>query len=67
MQTVNVPGIEHVYGFQRDSPSGYTISTGGVPLRNEEPGPEHLLPKITGAGKSSSAPPIVRGSPGAMQ
>jgi hypothetical protein len=27
MQTIDVPGIEHVYGFQRDlASSGYTIA-----------------------------------------
>ncbi|MFY9981183.1 MAG: nucleotide sugar dehydrogenase, partial [Methanoregula sp.] len=41
------PKFEHVYGFQRDSPSsGYKIAMlnrGESPLKGEEPGLEALL------------------------
>jgi UDP-N-acetyl-D-mannosaminuronic acid dehydrogenase len=47
--------FEHVYGFQRDSPSsGYKIAMlnrGESPLKGEEPGLEELLKKVVGAGK----------------
>ncbi|WP_292492772.1 nucleotide sugar dehydrogenase [Methanoculleus sp. 10] len=53
----DVPGIEHVYGFQRDSASsGYKINMlnrGESPLKGEEPGLEDLLGKVVGAGKFS--------------
>jgi len=49
------PAFEHVYGFQRDSPSsGYKIAMlnrGESPLKGEEPGLEELLKKVVGAGK----------------
>jgi len=49
------PKFEHVYGFQRDSPSsGYKIAMlnrGESPLKGEEPGLEDLLKKVVGAGK----------------
>jgi UDP-N-acetyl-D-mannosaminuronic acid dehydrogenase len=49
------PQFEHVYGFQRDSPSsGYKIAMlnrGGSPLKGEEPGLEDLLRKVVGAKK----------------
>jgi len=53
----DVPHFEHVYGFQRDSPSsGYKINMlnrGESPLKGEEPGLEELLGKVVGAGKFS--------------
>jgi UDP-N-acetyl-D-mannosaminuronic acid dehydrogenase len=53
----DVAGIEHVYGFQRNSPSsGYKITMlnrGESPLKGEEPGLEELLGKVVGAGKFS--------------
>ena len=53
----DVPHFEHVYGFQRDSPtSGYKIAMlnrGESPLKGEEPGLEELLKKVVGAGKFS--------------
>ena len=53
----DVPGVEHVYGFQRDSASsGYKIAMlnrGKSPLKGEEPGLEELLTKVVGAGKFS--------------
>ena len=53
----DVPHIEHVYGFQRNSPSsGYKINMlnrGESPLKGEEPGLEELLGKVVGAGKFS--------------
>jgi UDP-N-acetyl-D-mannosaminuronic acid dehydrogenase len=53
----DAPGIEHVYGFQRDSASsGYKIAMlnrGESPLKGEEPGLEDLLGKVVGAGKFS--------------
>ena len=53
----DVPGVEHVYGFQRDSASsGYKINMlnrGESPLKGEEPGLEELLRKVVGAGKFS--------------
>ena len=49
------PQFEHVYGFQRDSPSsGYKIAMlnkGESPLKGEEPGLEELLKKVVGARK----------------
>jgi len=52
-----VPGVEHVYGFQRASASsGYKITMlnrGESPLKGEEPGLEELLGKVVGAGKFS--------------
>jgi UDP-N-acetyl-D-mannosaminuronic acid dehydrogenase len=49
------PKFEHVYGFQRDSPSsGYKIAMlnrGESPLKGEEPGLEDLLKKVVAAGK----------------
>jgi len=51
------PKFDHVYGFQRDSPSsGYKIAMlnrGESPLKGEEPGLEALLKKVVGAGKFS--------------
>jgi UDP-N-acetyl-D-mannosaminuronic acid dehydrogenase len=56
----DAPGIEHVYGFQRDSASsGYKIAMlnrGESPLKGEEPGLEELLGKVVGAGKFSCTP-----------
>ena len=53
----DVPHIEHVYGFQRDSASsGYKITMlnrAESPLKGEEPGLEELLGKVVGAGKFS--------------
>jgi UDP-N-acetyl-D-mannosaminuronic acid dehydrogenase len=47
--------FEHVYGFQRDSPSsGYKIAMlnkGESPLKGEEPGLEELLKKVVSAKK----------------
>ena len=49
------PVFDHVYGFQRDSPSsGYKIAMlnrGESPLKGEEPGLEELLQKVVAAGK----------------
>jgi UDP-N-acetyl-D-mannosaminuronic acid dehydrogenase len=49
------PQFDHVYGFQRDSPSsGYKIAMlnrGESPLKGEEPGLEDLLRKVVAAGK----------------
>ena len=49
------PQFDHVYGFQRDSPSsGYKIAMlnrGESPLKGEEPGLEELLRKVVAAGK----------------
>ena len=49
------PKFEHVYGFQRDSPSsGYKIAMlnrGESPLKGEEPGLEEILKKVVAAGK----------------
>jgi UDP-N-acetyl-D-mannosaminuronic acid dehydrogenase len=49
------PVFDHVYGFQRDSPSsGYKIAMlnkGESPLKGEEPGLEDLLKKVVTAGK----------------
>jgi len=51
----DVPQVEKVTGFQRDSPSsGYKIAMlnrGESPLKGEEPGLEDLLKKVVGAGK----------------
>jgi len=48
----DVPTVEHVYGFQRDSASsGYTIAMlnrGESPLKGEEPGLPDLLGKVAG-------------------
>jgi UDP-N-acetyl-D-mannosaminuronic acid dehydrogenase len=53
----DVPHVETVYGFQRDSPSsGYKIAMlnrGESPLKGEEPGLEELLAKVVSAGKFS--------------
>jgi UDP-N-acetyl-D-mannosaminuronic acid dehydrogenase len=47
--------FDHVYGFQRDSPSsGYKIAMlnrGECPLKGEEPGLEELLTKVVTEGK----------------
>jgi len=47
MQTINVPGIEHVCSFQRNSPSsGYKITMlnlGRPRSGGEEPGLEEML------------------------
>jgi hypothetical protein len=55
MQTIDVPGIEHVYGFQRDlASSGYTtamLNRGESPLKGEGPGLEELLRTVAGTGK----------------
>jgi len=49
------PQFDHVYGFQRDSPtSGYKIAMlnrGESPLKGEEPGLEELLTKVVRAHK----------------
>jgi UDP-N-acetyl-D-mannosaminuronic acid dehydrogenase len=49
------PTVEHVYGFQRDSPSsGHKIALlnrGESPLKGEEPGLEALIKKVVTAGK----------------
>jgi UDP-N-acetyl-D-mannosaminuronic acid dehydrogenase len=49
------PAFEHVYGFQRESPSsGYKIAMlnrGESPLKGEEPGLEDLLQKVVAAQK----------------
>lgn len=49
------PGIDTVYGFQRDSPSsGHKIAMlnrGECPLKGEEPGLEELIGKVVRAGK----------------
>jgi UDP-N-acetyl-D-mannosaminuronic acid dehydrogenase len=51
----DAPQFDHVYGFQRDSPSsGYKIAMlnrGESPLKGEEPGLEDLLRKVVAAGK----------------
>jgi len=51
----DAPQFDHVYGFQRDSPSsGYKIAMlnrGESPLKGEEPGLEELLRKVVAAGK----------------
>jgi UDP-N-acetyl-D-mannosaminuronic acid dehydrogenase len=51
----DAPQFDHVYGFQRDSPSsGYKIAMlnrGESPLKGEEPGLEDLLKKVVTAGK----------------
>ncbi|QYZ79836.1 nucleotide sugar dehydrogenase [Methanofollis formosanus] len=56
----DAPGIEHVYGFQRDSPtSGYKIARlnqGESPLKGEEPGLEDLLQKVVSSGNFSCTP-----------
>jgi len=49
------PQFDHVFGFQRDSPSsGYKIAMlnrGESPLKGVEPGLEELLRKVVAAGK----------------
>jgi UDP-N-acetyl-D-mannosaminuronic acid dehydrogenase len=49
------PVFDHVYGFQRDSPSsGYKIAmlnTGESPLKGVEPGLDELLKSVVAAGK----------------
>ncbi|NQS78649.1 MAG: nucleotide sugar dehydrogenase [Methanoculleus bourgensis] len=56
----DVPTVEHVYGFQRDSASsGYKIAMlnrGESPLKGEEPGLPELLAKVVGAGRFSCTP-----------
>lgn len=56
----DVPGVEHVYGFQRDSAtSGYKIAMlnqGESPLKGEEPGLEDLLKKVVSGGKFECTP-----------
>ncbi|MDD4255380.1 MAG: nucleotide sugar dehydrogenase [Methanofollis sp.] len=56
----DAPAFEHVYGFQRDSPSsGYKIemlNRGESPLKGEEPGLEDLLQKVVSAGKFECTP-----------
>ena len=51
----DTPRFDHVYGFQRDSPSsGYKIAMlnqGESPLKGEEPDLEELLKKVVTAGK----------------
>jgi UDP-N-acetyl-D-mannosaminuronic acid dehydrogenase len=51
----DVPQVDFVYGFQRDSPSsGYKIAMlnrGESPLKGVEPGLEELLQKVVSAGK----------------
>lgn len=51
----DAPQFDHVYGFQRDSPSsGYKIAMlnrGESPLKGVEPGLEELLQKVVAAGK----------------
>jgi UDP-N-acetyl-D-mannosaminuronic acid dehydrogenase len=51
----DAPQFDHVYGFQRDSPSsGYKIAMlnrGESPLKGVEPGLEELLEKVVKAGK----------------
>ncbi|NVO65954.1 nucleotide sugar dehydrogenase [Methanofollis tationis] len=60
----DVPGIEHVYGFQRASrTSGYKIemlNQGESPLKGEEPGLEDLLRKVVSAGKFSCTPDFAK-------
>ena len=60
----DAPGIEHVYGFQRDSASsGYKIAMlnrGESPLKGEEPGLPELLGKVVGAGKFSCTPDFAK-------
>ena len=54
------PAFDHVYGFQRDSPSsGYKIAMlnrGESPLKGEEPGLEELLQKVVAAKKFECTP-----------
>jgi UDP-N-acetyl-D-mannosaminuronic acid dehydrogenase len=51
----DAPAFDHVWGFQRDSPSsGYKVAMlnrGESPLKGEEPGLEELLEKVVKAGK----------------
>ncbi|RQD84138.1 MAG: nucleotide sugar dehydrogenase [Methanocalculus sp. MSAO_Arc2] len=60
----DIPGIEHVYGFQRDSTtSGYKIAMlnrGESPLKGEEPGLEPLLRKVVDAGTFSCTPDFTK-------
>ncbi len=56
----DIPGINHVFGFQRNSKtSGYKIAMlnrGESPLKGEEPGLEPLLKKVVSAGTFSCTP-----------
>ncbi len=60
----DIPGITHVYGFQRDSKtSGYKIAMlnrGESPLKGEEPGLEPLLQKVVAAGTFSCTPDFTK-------
>jgi UDP-N-acetyl-D-mannosaminuronic acid dehydrogenase len=60
----DVPTVEHVYGFQRDSASsGYKIAMlnrGESPLKGEEPGLPELLGKVVDAGKFSCTPDFAK-------
>ncbi len=60
----DLPGIDHVYGFQRDSKtSGYKIAMlnrGDSPLKGEEPGLAPLLKKVVAAGTFSCTPDFTR-------
>jgi len=55
MLFANVPHIEKVYGFQRNSPSsGYKIAylnQGNNPLKGEEPGLDELIAKVVSENK----------------
>lgn len=56
MHTVNVPGIEHIYSFRRDSPSsGHKIAmlNPGSPLKDKETWLEELLGKVVNTGRIS--------------
>ncbi len=59
-----IPGINHVFGFQRDSAtSGYKIAMlnrGESPLKGEEPGLEPLLRKVVDAGTFSCTPDFTK-------
>lgn len=56
----DLPSVEHVYGFQRESPtSGHKIAAlnrGENPMRGEEPGLADLLRKVVSAGKFTCTP-----------
>lgn len=60
----DVPGIGHVFGFQRDSKtSGYKIAMlnrGESPLKGDEPGLEPLLKKVVDAGTFSCTPDFAK-------
>ncbi|RQD80010.1 MAG: nucleotide sugar dehydrogenase, partial [Methanocalculus sp. MSAO_Arc1] len=60
----DIPGITHVYGFQRDSKtSGYKIAMlnrGESPLKGEEPGLEPLLKKVVSTGTFSCTPDFTK-------